>query len=222
LEDVEKKYPPYVTAAPKGTTAWVINGVMSQVSDEEIQRYEKARKKYLDDYSKILRLREELRHSKKSRFLELEIVIKNKRNNIEDACIVLHFPDEVRVVDSEEIPQDLDDPDSPVWPRRLGDMITMIPSLHDLAMPQINLSEIGTQRNVSGFDIRETKSWEVEFTADYIAHHSELSCGVLCLIYNAFEEVKPFNMTYTIHATNIPIVIKGKIKIQPVKIGLTL
>lgn len=238
LQNANEQYPPYITPTPTQTTAdtpltsqigsltsvfasaaRAMNNPMLQVSRDESQRYEKEREEYRANYREALVAREELRRVKESRRLILEIVITNKRNNVENAVVTLHFPDGIIIIPEGDFPEDPKDPYPPVSPRRAIEMLGRFPDISSLSHP--TLPEVHKPGNVSGFTIRETESSEVEFSIKHVVHHiPETSCGILFAVFNSFEAVNKFTMSYMIHAENIPRVVRGKIRIKPVKQAL--
>lgn len=226
VQEEKKKYPPYVLQEQNtadfgmGIAAASLRNVMNQVSENEISRYEKDREQYFSKYEEVLLNNEYLANLKKDRLLTLEIVIKNKRNILENASITLHIPDNMHVISEDEFPGDLEYPDPPIPPRRPSEM------LYSFNVPEISyrypkLPEgIGPPQNISGFDIQETNSWEVSLHVKKIEQHTEIPCGILFVIFNSFGDVNGFTITYSIKADNIPRIKKGRVKIKPKKVPL--
>jgi len=227
LGGIEQKVPPYTASTGiEGTGLSPIAMAMKQTalqvpSRDEINRYERDRTKYLEDYKEYIALRERIRYAKTSLIIVLDICIKNKRNNVEGLTVDIHLPDDVKVLTEEQYEYELEEPEEPAQPRTTQDILFRgldIPS--QLRSYPLSMPMPGPHKNVSSFKITESDSSDVQFEVDHIEHHSTEQCGLLCVLFPSYEDIpNKYTFEWKLKAANIPKKYrKGKLAVKPIKV----
>lgn len=194
---------------------------MLRYSPGEVERYERERLEYFEEYESYLKLSKWLSYAKESLIIRLDIEVENKRSNVEGLYAELYFPDEVQVFSEDDFMAKLEAPEEPTLPRNQFQMIPQ-PKVHSLDVMQAIPRQIPTlSENVSALNIvKATLGWKVSFTIDEIHSDSKESCGLLFVSFESFKEIpKQFIIKWCIRAKNIPgRRRRGKLAIKTVKI----
>lgn len=190
--------------------------------DSEYTRYERQRLAYLRDLRETLAARQELAVLKESRTLSLELVLHNSRNEAQDLDVELRFPSELEVYTPEGFPGEPRLPDPPAKP---------MPVALARAMSHVSFSrEVGLlpgyvralpldpiAPNVGPIVVTHTEAGPLARLSVSRLRTSPLSCGRLLVVFADFDNAVPFELGYTITASNIAKEHKGKVRVKPVK-----
>ena len=186
-------------------------------SDEDKREYNDALDKFYSRYEGYLN-----HHSKhlqlESRMVSLDIVLLNEGTApAEDVDIYLHFPDGFEL--SDEFSDPPHEPKPPKRPLTMTQKIGQRPAWRMPMTPYIpgpNVSRSNNNPpppNVSGPNIRRTKSYDVHFKVRRIKHNSPISFRQLCLTFVSVETATSFGIEYRINAGNMPREAKGFINV---------
>lgn len=226
LEEVKRNLPHYERSVDvDGTGLSPIAYVLKQTalntpSADEIERFERERTKYLEQYKEYLEVREVFKYAKTSRMLILDIGIKNKHNNVEGVTADIHLPSNVKTLTEEQFDFQLEEPRKPTQPKTTRELLNQGLNFPGLSFNPLEIPMPEPHRNVSPFKITESDSCDVQFEVDFIEHHQTEQCGLLSVVFASFDDIpKKYKITWKLKATNVPKKFrKGRIAIKPVKV----
>ena len=188
---------------------------------DEIERYEKDLDKYTEGMLKYYQ--EEYKFKEiQSRLIELKFVIINVGNQpAEDIEIFTNFPDGFVMFSEDELPKKPKEAEKPIPPRSTIDMLSKISYMPKTAFPNLtipSIDNVGINRNLSsGPHIRKTDSYEVNYRVDKLKHGIQKYLKPVYVLFESFDQAKPFNISYTILADNLPEPSNGNLNIVILK-----
>lgn len=183
----------------------------------EIERYEKDLDKYIEEMLKYYKKEYKFKELQ-SRLIELKFVIINNGNQpAEDIDIFIHFPDGFVMFPEDKLPQKPKEAEKPIPPRTQTEMISNIVSLSMPNLPISNIPSINPNINQnfsSGPKIRKTNSYEVEYSLNKLKHGIQMYLdGPVYILFESIELAKPFKISYSILADNLPKASNGNLNI---------
>jgi hypothetical protein len=198
----------------------IINPVLTQIAsipESEINRYDKESQEYLKKYEKYLH---ELKKDDKIKASIIEIspvIINNGTDVADDIDIFLSFPDFVELISEYDLPELPEKPEEPDKPRSMFNMfgqsypgIFAYPKTSDLLYNVFRK----TNREVkeTGPSINQTEK-EVTYWKDRLKHGLVWHCEPIYVKFPSVENLKSFEIDYSIHTSNVQDIKKGKLTI---------
>jgi hypothetical protein len=197
--------------------------MFGQIDAEELKRYATKRSSFLEEYASYLRETREFEIARARRFsLDLELVNSGSMPAA-DVDVRLHVLDGVIVADA----YDLSEPEAPEPPgrprtpteiliagmqtpelRTLGSMLGRDAFFHDI----LPLRGRGP-RDASSLDIEETGSFTVKWHADRVKHGLKVSLPTIFVTIPEDAPIRPFQVTYALHAANLPEAVNGTLNV---------
>jgi len=187
---------------------------------DEIERYEEDLNVYIKEMYKYYQKEYKFKEIQ-SRLIELKFLIINEGNQpAEDIEIFMNFPDGFKMFSEDEFSKNPKEPEKPTLPRSTAEMISYmatIPNIHknilsDLKMPSVD--ELGIDPNLpSGPLIRKTNSYEVRYSLNKLKHGIQKYLKPVYVLFESIDQAKPFNISYTILADNLPEPSSGNLHI---------
>ena len=232
INKIKKQYPQIINnpnhKAPEtlGALAELIVGMNSSfgntLAPEDIVKYNLELDKFYQSYSEYVE-RYILYQNILSNSIILSIYIKNDGSvPAEDVDIFLHFPNGFRLTDKQGFPHAPKLPKTPEKPSTplqkiqgsinhayIMPPISPISALSNYELPSVDLPS----RNVSSPNITQTKSYDVDFHVQRIKHLMKEPVEPLYIIFESFENAKPFHIDYKLLAANIPDEVVGKLHV---------
>jgi len=184
---------------------------------DEIERYEEDLNEYVKEMYKYYQ--EEYKFKEiQSRLIELKFLIINEGSQpAEDIEIFMIFPDGFEMFSEDEIPKKPKEPEKPIPPRSTIDMLSKISYMPKTAFPNLtipSIDNVGINRNLSsGPHIRKTDSYEVNYRVDKLKHGIQKYLKPVYVLFESIDQAKPFNISYTILADNLPEPSNGNLHI---------
>lgn len=183
----------------------------------EIERYEKDLDKYIEEMLKYYKKEYKFKEIQ-SRLIELKFLIINEGNQpAEDIEIFMNFPDGFKMFSEDEIPRKPKESEKPIPPRSTIDMLSKISYMPKTAFPNLTIPSIdnfGINRNLSsGPHIRKTDSYEVNYRLDKLKHGIQKYLKPVYVLFESIDQAKPFNISYSILADNLPEPSNGDLNI---------
>jgi len=183
----------------------------------EIERYEKDLDKYIEEMLKYYKKEYKFKEIQ-SRLIELKFLIINEGNQpAEDIEIFMNFPDGFKMFSEDEIPRKPKEPEKPIPPRSTIDMLSKISYMPKTAFPNLtipSIDNVGINRNLSsGPHIRKTNSYEVKYRVDKLKHRIQKYLKPVYVLFESIDQAKPFNISYSILADNLPEPSNGNLNI---------
>jgi len=184
---------------------------------DEIERYEEDLNEYIKEMYKYYQ--EDYKFKEiQSRLIELKFLIINEGSQpAEDIEIFMIFPDGFEMFSEEEIPKKPKEPEKPIPPRNTIEMLSKISympktTFSNLMIPSID--NVGINRNLSsGPHIRKIDSYEVNYRVDKLKHGIQKYLKPVYVLFESIDQAKPFNISYTILADNLPEALNGNLHI---------
>ncbi|MHA1275437.1 MAG: PIN domain-containing protein [Promethearchaeota archaeon] len=205
---------------PSSQNLGIISDLILYTKDE-IERYEEDLNEYIREMYKYYQ--EEYKFKEiQSRIIELKFLIINEGNQpAEDIEIFMVFPDGFEMFSEEEIPKRPKEPEKPIPPRSTIDMLSKISYMPKTAFPNLmipSIDNVGINRNLSsGPHIRKKDSYEVNYRVDKLKHGIQKYLKPVYVLFESFDQAKPFNISYTILADNLPEPSNGNLHIVILK-----
>ena len=201
---------------PSSNTFEIFTNLLSYPKDE-IERYEKDLDKYIEEMLKYYK-KEYQFIELQSRLIELKFVIINNGNQpAEDIDIFMNFPDGFKMFSENEIPRKPKESEKPIPPRSTIDMLSKISYMPKTAFPNLtipSIDNVGINRNLSsGPHIRKTDSYEVNYRVDKLKHGIQKYLKPVYVLFESIDQAKPFNISYSILADNLPEPSNGNLNI---------
>jgi len=183
----------------------------------EIERYEKDLDKYIEEMLKYYKKEYKFKEIQ-SRLIELKFLIINEGNQpAEDIEIFMNFPDGFKMFSEDGIPRKPKEPEKPIPPRSTIDMLSKISYIPKTAFPNLtipSIDNVGVNRNLSsGPHIRKTNSYEVKYRVDKLKHRIQKYLKPVYVLFESIDQAKPFNISYSILADNLPEPSNGNLNI---------
>ena len=208
---------------PSSQNLGIISDLILYTKDE-IERYEEDLNEYIREMYKYYQ--EEYKFKEiQSRLIELKFLIINEGSQpAEDIEIIMNFPDGFEMFSKDEFSKNPKEPGKPTLPRSTAEMISYmatIPNIHknilsDLRMPSVD--ELGIDPNLpSGPLIRKTNSYEARYSLNKLKHGIQEYLKPVYVLFESIDQAKPFNISYTILADNLPEPSSGNLHIVILK-----
>jgi len=186
------------------------------ISQDEYDRYNNELEKYYKKYSNYLV--EDLNFvNLRRRTVTLDILLTNNGTApANDIDVIMHFPDGLRIIEEEDLPEPPSKPKPPVQPRNYIEMITYpYESMvrYPIISTQNDIGPIGPSSNISSFDIKRTNSYEVNLHVNKAKHNMQEHFEPLYIIFNSYKEASSFEIKYKFIAANIPREVSGSLHV---------
>lgn len=188
-------------------------------SDAEYTRYAKERAAYLTEYADYLpRLRKHECARARSFALEVELINTGSVPAL-DIDVHLHIPDGVLVSDEEQERRAPKAPAPPQRPRNSTDLLrdavtsSFGPTPYIPQLPSFEGLRAATPRNVSSLDIQETESYDIRCHVQRVKHGRAEKLPAVYISVPKGAPVRPFQVTYTLHAANLPQPVNGTVNV---------
>ena len=194
--------------------AAALNSRLTTPSKEEISRYEKELKDFLEEYREYL-LEKHNYNNFVSRTMKLELTLSNIGQAVaEDIDIFLHFPDGFDLLEKESLPKKPKEPTPPTKPRTLT-QISVLPqyNLSSMLPPSFDLKNMPQISDIS-ISIKKTNSYDVRYQIVSLKHYLERTLDPLFISFPSYEEAKGFSIDYNIIISNSPEKISGKLHVK--------
>jgi len=184
---------------------------------DEIERYGEDLNEYIEEMYKYYQQEYKFKEIQ-SRLIELKFLIINEGSQpAEDIEIFMIFPDGFEMFSEDEIPKKPKEPEKPIPPRSTIDMLSKISYMPKTAFPNLtipSINNVGINRNLSsGPHIRKTDSYEVNYRIDKLKHGIQKHLKPVYVLFESIDQAKPFNISYTILADNLPEPSSGNLHI---------
>lgn len=184
-------------------------------SSDEIKRYEKERKAFLEASRDYWTKWSDLENRRRLT-AELKLFVVNDGTApAEDILLLLHIPDGVDVVDKE--PEALRKPLPPVGPRPFPEVLRM--AMPALSLPAAKIPAVGPPANVSRPLIRRTNSFTVSFQIGKLIQKRREPLDVFYLIFDGFDTAHSFAIDYQFSSASVPDIVKGQANVVVEKPG---
>lgn len=198
--------------------------VLGPVSDREIERYADARSSFLENYAEYVQAMREFERARARRFtLELQLV-NSGSVPATDVDVRIHVPDGVIVADEDDELGEPEAPKPPVRPQRGqgGLFAGLIGPLHlNDAFRVRDASYLSSHTpsraygpfSVSSWDIEETGSYVVSGNVGRVKHGLREALSTIYLTIPEDARIRPFQLTYSLHAANLPEAVNGTLTV---------
>lgn len=203
-----------------------ILGGFNIISDSEIERYKSEVNEYLEK-TRAYHENKNRYENYKSRLFTLNLILSNAggktASNID---IFIHFPEGFEILEEERASRYHEPipPERPTPPRTGFQILGMnssrfdINSISSLIPKTHNFTPMELGVDYSLVSIKKTQSYDVHFQVKKLKQNMEMAMDSICLLFNSYDEIKPFSFNYVINVENHPDEFKGKyhIKFKPV------
>jgi len=216
-EELEYR-PPESKPSSLAEIALATSGMMTQPTSEQLEGYREQVSEYLDEYRNHLELKYSYEHLV-CRSRQIQLAVDNKGNAPANSVVVrFFFPDEVKVLEPSEFPEEPQEPKKPPLPRGILDIIQRlgeIPSpLRMYPLPtDIEFREAAP--DVIGPIIEPDKSTNVTYEIKKVMHNlPERSLDPLVLVFPAERSDRIYEIPYEIHCDELPGPESGALRID--------
>jgi hypothetical protein len=194
--------------------------VLGPIPETEYTRYEEERVAFLAELpSYLAEVREWERMTARAFTLEMELVNTGSTPAV-DIDVHWHVPDGVHVTDEDPTTDEPEPPRPPRRPRRNMDLLRdglQMPSILGLSTPFPPLPSFdprpATPRNVSSLDIEETESYDIRCHVRRVKHGLAEPLPTLYLQVPDDVGVRPFQISYSLHAGNLPRAVEDVLNV---------
>lgn len=190
--------------------------LLNKPPESEFERYEKEVKEYLEQMMIYFRkLREyEIEISKT---IKLDFICVNDGSwPAEDISIFINFPDGFDILKGFSVIEKPEKPHEPLPPRTAMGIMSAVANVKLPSSYNFNKPIIPTNFGPSSYNgpiIKKTNSYEVTYHIDKIKHKMLTKLNIIYLHYNSYDNIKSFQVNYTIIAGNSPEPFSGVIPI---------
>lgn len=218
VEQLREKYP----AQWREQTPF---GPMLVPPEHEYRRYNAERERYFEQYEEYLLGTWEREKKRRLSFrIALELV-NDGTAPAEDVDLYLHFPDGFVLLEESDLEDEEEmygPPRPPRPPRTSAEMmseqvksslLSTQPYIPDLSYLNSVHSRLGPPPNISSPTIRETESYEVEWTVQRLKHKQAAPLQPLIVTFRHYESASSFGIDYRLHAGNLPDKVEGKLHV---------
>lgn len=205
IEYVQEKSPKIDGTTPLTNIAAYINSLSPLApKQEDYDKYNEQLDKYYTRYRKhlydlfIYNIQASLK-------IDLSISLINEGTApAENTDVNLHFPDGFKVLEKDEWKDLKPNPPSPPSKPKTRNVINSInfPSLNNI----YNTPSYSNLKpsNITGISIKKTNSYDVSLNVKYLKHTQNENILDLVILFESFEKIKSFSISYSIVAANIP------------------
>lgn len=176
---------------------------------EKVEKYNKALEEYFEQF--YVYLHQTKMASYKTRLtVELNIRIYNVGSTpAEDIDLYMHFPDGFTLSDKNDFYSKETEP----VPPKLSEYQLAFPDLSMSFQPlRIRMPDI-TALNVGSFSIKRTNSYDVKDNFSKLKHGFSIGVTTLYASFDTFDDVKNFEIEYSISAANAVDFVEGKLRV---------
>jgi hypothetical protein len=197
--------------------------LLGSIDAEDLKRYAAERSSFLTEYAGYLRELRQFEIASARRFtLDIELV-NTGSVPATDVDVQLHVPDGVLVSKKYDL-REPDAPEAPARPRRSAEMLfdalrsPSYPTLDALRGPDLSyLSSLADRdirpKNVSDLDIEETGSFTVTTHVGRVKHGLREALPTIYATIPDDAPIRPFQITYSLHAANVPELETGTLNV---------
>jgi len=204
------------------TRGMVLLGSLNSCSESEIDRYKNEVNDYLESIRKYHKDKNQYEHYQ-SRLFALDLVLSNTGGKAaSDIDIFLHFPDGFAMFEGKRALSYHEPslPSRPTPPRTASQMLFMNTSglypyrYTDLMPKDPNRKPLELGVDYSLDSIKKTNSYDVHFHVNKLKQNLEWELESICLLFNSYDDIKPFSFDYVINIENHPDEFEGKYHIK--------
>jgi hypothetical protein len=194
---------------------------LSGIDPDWIVKYNDSLLVFFSEYEEYL---EDLAvfHAWETRTAAMNIVVVNDGSSpAEDVDIFMHFPGGFELFNKQDYRKEPDPPDPPrkpksIWEESMGGVLSGKPNFwdHHLYSAELNRSRIQAEpSNVSAPKIKRTNSYDVNVNVCKAKHGIDEPLDIIYLTFEPSAPIRGFTIDYTIHSSNLPTSIKGKLNV---------
>lgn len=228
VEEFKKQYPceTYYARDSSGRMGFPLNlvskfledekSIMSLPSEEEVKEYNGYLHEHYSKYEDYTRKKFEYSGQAVGR-VDIQLLIKNQGTlPAEDIDVWFHFPDGMKVLNSWQQNFEPKEPKPPesIWMYRKFRGLSSMSDLDYRSLMFLPSSDSGPPPNVSGFNIRETNSVEVDVHVQMLKHHNSEILDDFVVLFDSVESVQPFEIEYRLIAANVPHPVEGVLTVN--------
>lgn len=189
--------------------------LLLSLSKDDVEQYNNDLEEYFESSRKYLEYKFSYQN-KINRTLKLEIIAMNEGSApADDIDVFMHFPDGFKLIEEKDFSKLSDPPKPPRKPRnqyeRLSQMGNFWSTLH---VPSTNInSSFDLPTNVSSYNIKRTKSYDVDFQIQRLKQKISESAGVLYLEFDSYDTAQSFHIDYDMVVATPPCEFSDRLHI---------
>jgi hypothetical protein len=204
-----------------GDKSVLVNGrSLFEIEKDKWDKYNSELQQFYSDYEGYLYKLNE--HSDLvSRTIKIDLFVENYGSApATEVYINLHFPvaENVRAFDQESFPSE---PEQPRLPQKPMSMLEMMArgfgfnnnSLSSLLSERMLRSPNITPSNVSGLNIKKTRSFDIDFEIRSLKHHSSQAIESIYLTFHSAQEAKSFQIEWEAISDEMPFHDRGSLPV---------
>lgn len=215
LDHIKRKYPKMID--PTSQPSSVID--FNQISPEQIAQYNQKLDQFYADYDRYLHAKGGWgNHMRRTVALQM-LLVNDGSVPAQDIDIILHFPDGFALYNAATLPGPPREPKPPGKPR------SPLDSLHAASLSRVldpvgrlpefwQMPVVPPHHNVSEPEIRRTNSYEVTIQVERVKHGLPEALDPLFVAFDSFDGAASFQITYTLHAENLPSKATGELHVK--------
>lgn len=228
LEKIKEKYPKREMLNQEDQSAEIdenhdVRSILSNLSiqgmysQSEYDRYNVDLDIFYEKFEEFLN--QKIRHKNLNRrIIRLDIMIYNFGTApADDIDVIMHFPDGFLIWEKENLPEPPSPPKPPIEPRTQIELLTGSMNRF-LDIPyfdrNIDIGPIEPPSNISDFDIRWTNGYEIKLHINCVKHNVPEFLKPLYVVFNSYENAKPFRIDYQLFAANIPSEVSDSLHVK--------
>jgi hypothetical protein len=214
-EEIRKAQSALAYKPPKATLAGLGSFLMSQPTPEQLGEYNERAERYVNELRKYLEYKY-LYDILVCRAHAIRLAVDNTgKRPAHDVTLLISFPDELRTVSKDDLPDRPEVPQKPRLPRGILDILDAFGGLSaGIPLPgsyfpsDIELPSLGG--NVSGPYISEGHSTQVRYEIKTLMHNiPEADLDPFFVIVPEERVDRVFDIPYEIHASELPDPVRG-------------
>jgi hypothetical protein len=180
------------------------------ISSEDIADYNHGLDVFYEAYRTYLQKSSDYRKLR-AIAVKLEIWVRNSGTApADDVDIFMHFPDGFNVMDEENYPTPPNAPKPPPKPKNQFQKIANSPIYSIPPSVYESLGSVDTPlSNVSSFNIKRTKSYDVDFSIQRLKHKLAVCADPLYIAFSSYENAQSFQIEYHILGATPPYESSG-------------
>lgn len=211
IEKLRLSYPKLNFKDTQDKTTSASLNLMLSLSKDDVEQYNNELEVFFENFRKYLEYK--FRYQKRiNRTLKLEIVAKNEGDApADDIDVFMHFPDGFKLIEENDFSELSDPPRPPQKPRsqyeRLSNMSNFLSTPY---IPPPNMgSNFSLPSNISSYNIKRTKSYDVDFQIQRLKQKISESADVLYLEFDSYDTAQSFHINYNIIVATPPCEFSG-------------
>ncbi len=189
--------------------------VMNSVSQQEIDRYEREKKEYVERFRRYLVEYRKWREVNR-RALRIDLAVLNDGTSPAMGVIIqVVVPDDVAVHDSVDSPEQPQAPERPHKPRTMVQMLTATPWLSTgFLVPRIQPDAFSSDPDSAGPTFRRINSILLEWKRSKVLHKMPQLLTPVVLLFPPMDTDNTFVLNFKLFADNVVAPVEGHLKIK--------